>query len=521
MELELKLLVAPAQLAKIDAHPAVRALRRGAGRKATLASVYYDTPDRDLARAGVALRLRRDGKRWIQTLKGGGEAAAGLHARDEFEWDLTGDGLNVALLDESPYAELFAKRKVRGRLQPVFATEFERTARTLAFPDGTLAELALDRGAIRVGHEEAPISEAEIELKGGDAARLFTLAREIARDIPVRLGHASKAERGYALGHGVAPPQKARAVRLEAGMTAGAALRRIALACIAQMQANEEGLRAERDPEYLHQLRVGLRRLRSCLGLVALATSKETVAPLAEELRWLGGALGPARDWDVFMTETFPPLARRFSNTAGLASFRARAARVRRAHDAAARDAVESPRYTALLLALGEAFARDDLPGFPRPAAPAGAEGQAPSPQRPGLDGPVEAFAAFVLGKRDRRVRKRGGDVPTATPELRHQVRIAAKKLRYAAEFFASLYPPKRVARYVEALQDLQDILGALNDAAVVDRLLAEVTDGGGRPIAAQVDGLVRGWVASAADHELARFKRAWREFEDAKPFWK
>jgi inorganic triphosphatase YgiF len=520
MEVELKLLVAPAQLAKLDAHPALRALRRGAGRKVTLASVYYDTPDRDLARAGVALRLRRDGKRWIQTLKAGGEVAAGLHAREEFEWDLTGDGLNIGLLDDSPYAELFAKRSVRGRLRPAFATEFERTVRTLAFPDGTLAELALDRGAIRAGNEEAPISEAEIELKGGDPVRLFALAREIARDVPVQLGHASKAERGYALGHGAAPPQKARAVRLDGGMTAGAALRAIASACIAQMQSNEHGLHAGRDPEYLHQLRVGLRRLRSCLGLVALATSKEAVAPLADELRWLGGALGPARDWDVFMTETFPPLARRFGAVTGLASFRARAARVRRAHDEAARDAVGSPRYTTLLLALGEAFARDDLPGFPRPTAPAGAEGQAPSPQPIGLDARIETFAAFVLGKRDRRVRKRGGAVPTATPEVRHQVRIAAKKLRYAAEFFASLYPLKRVARYVEALEDLQDILGALNDAAVVDRLLTEVAQRG-KPIAAGVDGLVRGWVASAAEHELARFKRAWRAFEDAKPYWK
>ena len=517
MEVELKLLVAPEDLTRIDRHPAVRAVRRGGARKHALATVYYDTPARDLARAGVALRLRRDGNRSIQTLKGGGGVAAGLHERDEIEWDLSGHALNVALLDNTPYAELFAKRKVRGHLRPVFTTEFARVARTLAFPDGTLAELALDRGVIRAGRHEAPISEAEIELKGGDLARLFALARTIARDVPLRLGHASKAERGYALGHGPAPPQKARAVPLEEALSAGAALRRIAMACVAQMQANEDGLRAGRGPEYLHQLRVGLRRLRSCLGLVALAASKEAVAPLAEELRWLGGALGPARDWDVFMTETFPPLAQRFAGTAGLASFRARAARVRRAHDAAARDAVSSRRYTDLLLALGAAFARDDLPAFAVNAAPAAAgEGEAP----PRLDSPVGTFAAFVIERRDRRIRKRGRDVPEAPPQERHRVRIAAKKLRYAAEFFAPLYPAKRVTRYIEALEGLQDILGALNDAAVVDRLLAEVAAGGGRPTAPGIDGLVRGWVAAVAQHELARFRRAWGEFEEAKPFW-
>jgi triphosphatase len=517
MEVELKLLVAPEDLTRIDRHPAVRAVRRGGARKHALATVYYDTPSSDLARAGVALRLRRDGNRSIQTLKGGGGVAAGLHERDEIEWDLSGHSLNVALLDSTPYAELFAKRKVRARLRPVFTTEFARVARTLAFPDGTLAELALDRGVIRAGRHEAPISEAEIELKGGDLARLFALARTIARDVPLRLGHASKAERGYALGHAAAPPQKARVAPLEEALTAGAALRRIAMACVAQMQANEDGLHAGRGPEYLHQLRVGLRRLRSCLGLVALASSKEAVAPLAEELRWLGGALGAARDWDVFMTETFPPLARRFAAAEGLASFRARAARVRRAHDAAARDAVSSQRYTDLLLALGAAFARDDLPAFAVNAAPAAAgEGEA----TPRLDSPVGTFAAFVIARRDRRIRKRGRDVPEAPPEERHRVRIAAKKLRYAAEFFAPLYPAKRVTRYVEALETLQDILGALNDAAVVDRLLAEVATGGGRPTAPGIDGLVRGWVAAVAQHELARFPRAWDEFEEAKPFW-
>ncbi|HSD44914.1 MAG TPA: CHAD domain-containing protein [Burkholderiales bacterium] len=518
MEVELKLLVPPDDLLRIDRHPAVRAARRGGGRKLALETVYYDTPEADLAHAGVALRLRRDGDRWVQTLKGGGTAAAGLHARDEIEWDLTGQTLNVGLLDDTRYAELFAKRKVRGRLQPVFTTEFERTLRTLALPDGTLAELALDRGVIRAGHETAPISEAEIELKGGDAARLFGLARAIARDVPVRLGHASKAERGYALGRGAPPPRKARPVPLEATMTAGDALRRIAMACIAQMQSNEDGVRGGRDPEYLHQLRVGLRRLRSSLGLVALASSKEAVAPLAGELRWLGGALGPARDWDVFMTETFARLARQFRQAPGVASFRARAARVRRAHAATARDAVSSQRYTDLLLALGEAFARDDLPVFAGSAAPAATQlGSEPPPR---FGSPVGAFAAFVMDRRHRRVRKRGRQVPEAPPEERHRVRIAAKKLRYAAEFFAPLYPAKRVARYVAALQDLQDILGALNDAAVVDRLLAELA-GTGRPIAAGVDGLVRGWVAAVAQQELARYRRAWREFENAKPFWK
>src|SRR5262245_61395380 len=312
MEVELKLLVAPDDLARVERHPALKGMRRWAARRERLAAVYYDTPDFELAREGVALRVRRSGEHSIQTLKADGLAGAGLHAREELEWPLAaGTGPDLAVLGETPFGRLFTRKRVRERLQPVFTTEFDRAARMVAFADGTAAELAIDRGEIRAGERAAPISEAEIELKTGDAHRLFALAREIARDVPIRLGHASKAERGYALASGApAAPQKARPVSLDGPLSAGAALRRIAFACIAQMQANEEGLLVGRNPEYLHQFRVGLRRLRSCLGLAGLALGKPAIAGMAAELRWLQNTLGPARDWDVLATETFATLAR-------------------------------------------------------------------------------------------------------------------------------------------------------------------------------------------------------------------
>jgi len=521
MEVELKLLVAPHDLARVERHPALKGMRRWAARREHLATVYYDTPDFDLAREGVALRVRRSGERSIQTLKAEGTAAAGLHAREELEWPLAANGSpDLAVLEETPYRHLFARKRVRERLQPVFTTEFDRAARMVAFADGTAAELAIDHGEIRAGERAAPISEAEIELKTGDAHRLFALAREIARDVPIRLGHASKAERGYALASGApAAPQKARPIALDGPLSAGAALRRIAFACIAQMQANEDGLLVGRNPEYLHQFRVGLRRLRSCLGLAGLALGKPAIAGVAAELRWLQNALGPARDWDVLTTETFASLARSVHAGAELKAFRARCARIRRAHGEAARDAVRSPRYTTLLLALGEQFGHDDLAGFVRQTPPA--DGAPPAHHRPGLAAPVTEFAASVLDRLDKRLRKHGAGVPKATPEARHQARIAAKKLRYATEFFSALFPKKRVAPYLAALEELQDILGALNDAVVADRLLAEAVAATGQPVPQRVDGLVRGWMAAVAVNELAGFKRAWRGFEDAKAFWR
>ncbi|MCZ7563887.1 MAG: CHAD domain-containing protein [Burkholderiales bacterium] len=513
MEIELKLLVAPCDLARVAAHPAVAALHAGDAHEESLVSVYYDTPARDLARAGVALRVRRINGGWVQTVKGGGGSAAGLHQRAEHEWPLADERPDAALAEGTPLAQLFASQAVRERLAPVFVTEFVRTARPIAWPDGSSAELALDHGEVRAGDRAELISEVEIELRSGEPARLFELARAVLADVPLRVGFRSKAERGYALaGIGRRAPRKQQPVDLEPGMSAAAALQRIALACLAQVQANEAGFLAagrpgRRDPEYLHQLRVGLRRLRSCYSLIRKLVPPERLGDRAEELRWLGQALNPARDWDVFMTESLPPIARRFAGMEGLPSLRRRGARLRRMHNARAREAVASPRYTALVLALGAAFARPDL-------APL-ADGV------PELAAPADAFARAVLDARHRKLSRRAPGIDRATPAERHAARIAAKRLRYAAEFFAPLHPGKRTRRYIGALEKIQDILGAVNDAAVTERLLVEAAGAGRTPIDPHLLGIVRGWLAAGAERELARFGAVWEAFAGRKKFWK
>ena len=508
MEIELKLLLSPDDLRRAGRHAAVAAVRAGRGRTNRLVSVYYDTPDAALASAGVAFRVREVRGRWVQTLKAGGDSAAGLHAREELEWPLPGADPDPRLLAGTPYEELFSGDGVNGRLAPVFRTEFERTVRLLAWLDGTRAELAMDVGSVQAGGRSESISEMELELKSGDTTRLFELAQALSADLPLRLGHLSKAERGYALARVVKPaPQKQERIDLDPAMPVAAAIRRIAVACIAQMQANETGFLTGRDPEYLHQLRVGLRRLRSCVSMVRKRVPPERIRPLVEELRWLGRALNPARDWDVFVTETLPPLLRAFPSDPGLAALRARGARVRRASNAAARDSVRSARYTSLLLAAGRALAREDL------AALTAGTGE--------LSEPVGTFATRLLERRHAKLRKRGAALREATPEARHAARIAAKRLRYAAEFFVSLYPPKRAKRYVAALEDIQDTLGLLNDLATAERLLADAVGGARQAIDARSVGIVAGWCAATAHHALARIGQDWKQFKSAKEFWK
>ena len=503
MEIELKLLVARADLDRVLDAEAVKRWSRGRSRTTEVVSRYYDTPAFDLWSKGLALRLRRADGRWRQGLKGGGVSAAGLHQREEYEWPIAAGRIDPALLETTPYASVFARRRVREGLQQVFSTRFRRTVRRLAFADGAQAELCADLGEIRAGTRRRPICEVELELKpgGGSPLPLFGFARELLQEVPFRLGAFSKAERGYALGLEEAlRPRKASVVALRPEMNRAEMLRAIAGACLAQIHANEEGFLQSKDPEYLHQFRVGFRRLRIALAIPEDPEWRAALGPLREELRWLFSVLGPVRNWDVFLSEMLPPLARQLGSEAGLAAFRERCLRLRRRQLALAREAVRSGRYVALLLAIGELLA-----------------GRAPAEA---LDRPATtlAFAGGVIERRDRVLRRHGEALDGAGAEACHRMRIAAKKLRYCVEFFASLYPQKKVRRYLEALADLQEVLGAVNDAVVAAAMIEE-TGAGGR-VDARVIGLARGWVAASEAGARDRLARAWDGFTQHKPFW-
>ena len=492
-EIELKLTMDPAHVADLRRHPLLASLAQGKPRRQRLHSIYFDTPELDLLRAGGALRLRRVGGRWVQTVKGGGSVAGGLHQRDEWEWPVQGGEPDLTLIAETSLAAIMTD-KLQARLCPVFVTEFWRTAWQLRTAQGAEIELALDQGEVQAGDSRLPISEIELELKAGEAASLFEVALAIQEQVPLRVEDLSKAQRGYLLASGATPPPRtAQPVALAPQMPVAQALRRITGECLAQLQGNVAGL--GQNPEYLHQARVAVRRLRSALGVFG-AQLPEAPADVVEELRWLMGCLGPARDWDVFVTQTLPPILEELSGNPALARLQADAARLREAHRLAALEAVASQRYTRLVLTLGLWLARQAEPQG-EPVA-------------------LADFAAQTLTRQHKRLCRRGKHHATLSPAERHALRIAAKKLRYAAEFFAGLYLRKRARPYLAALAALQDVLGALNDAAVTQRLLAELAVSRG-----QAAGIVSGWMACASRVQLAGLDRAWRGFVRQKVLWK
>jgi CHAD domain-containing protein len=230
-------------------------------------------------------------------------------------------------------------------------------------------------------------------------------------------------------------------------------------------------------------------------------------AELSRELRWLQRALSPARDWDVFLTYTIPPIRRRLADEPVFGRLVALAETKREAAYVEVQQTLASQRYTTLLLRL--AFWLDSGRW-----AEAGAESAA-------LDRSCRRFADRLLNKRHRRLRKLGRRENLTESEL-HRLRLLAKKMRYVADFFRSLYGAKGASGYIAALSELQDRLGSINDAVVTDWLLAEL--GAGLEDAAAVDratALIKGWQARGVENETEAFTAVWREFERRKPFWR
>ena len=267
-ETELKIWLDAAELARLRGTRTLAGLRRAPPRTETLVSVYYDTAEHALASAGVSLRLRRIGRRWVQTIKrrSGGTEANGLFSH--LETEVPARGGRLALAGPDPEGALAAVREAAGDapLAPVFETRVRRVVEHLVAPGGGEVELALDEGEIVAGEARAPIREAELELVSGEVGALYAAGAAALSGGPVRFAPANKAARGYRLAEtGVADappgPRSAGAPKFDAEATVETAARDVLRDCLGQIAANMVVVADSAAIEGPHQLRVGLRRL--------------------------------------------------------------------------------------------------------------------------------------------------------------------------------------------------------------------------------------------------------------------
>lgn len=494
---------------------------RGMSQQQTLVTRYFDTPDFRLSAHGVALRVRKAGDVWLQTLKTAAASRGGLSQRGEFEMPVDGDALDWARFP--PEAREYVPEVLRTRVRPLFETRFDRSAWQIVSGSGAWIEVSLDLGEIRALEDaprsagnggsvgRLPLCEIELELKAGEPDALFALALDFAEAFDCIPLDASKAARGAALVQGEsAAAEKAQALALDAEMRIEEGFAATCQACLGHFQANLHGVLESDDTEYLHQSRVALRRLRAALRLYrAICVLPDS---LGDPLRALAAALAPARDWDVLCGEILPAIGPHHPDSAvwrqGVAMLEARRREVRATMRGALRDA----RPGRWLLAMERWLQQE---GWQRDAS-----GQAlPSAQRDAQQAPLKAWAGDALEKGARRVARRARGFRQATVEQRHILRIAIKRQRYAAEFFEPLFdgPGKRgrrQARYLAALRAAQDRLGRANDTHTAARLLRDIDAGPGGAFAL-------GWlVGEEADTRADVGAAAVRSVRKAKTYW-
>ena len=449
--------------------------------------LYFDTADRALAEAGLSLRIRQSGSHRTQTIKRSGSSAAGLFARSEWEMPVNDD---VPVVDYTSPVHALLGGAVNELIR-VFEVEVTRRIWDVQNGD-TNIEVVLDRGTITAGDRHTSLCEMEMELKSGQPQALFDLARKLDGAVPIRVGVLTKPERGDLLGQALQGVVKARPVPLNEEMTASEAFQVIVQACIKQFRQNEDLLLASRSPEPLHQARVALRRLRSAFSIFKPLLGNDVARELSNGLRELAGQLGPARDLDVLLQRAKPgPLRDRLQTEREAAYDRVG-------------EVLGSGTARALMLTLVEWVHIGSLLADPD------------TEETRTL--PVRTFASRALSRFRRKVKEGGLNLRGTDDEARHEVRKDAKKLRYAAEFFALLFDGKgekaRQKHFIIALEAVQNELGALNDLAtaphVLDRL--GIADDPEAP-ALLAGGKKKALIAAAADAHgnLIDAGRYWR----------
>ncbi|MBK9162294.1 MAG: CYTH domain-containing protein [Nitrosomonadales bacterium] len=241
----------------------------------------------------MALRLRRAGRQWLQTLKGGGTLKGGLHERHEGEGSVSRAALDFSMPEAAEWDTLLPL-SWRDELQLVFVTDFFRSSRLLDW-QGSSIEVCMDHGEARTEQHSVPICELELELKSGDPRHLFELALAIL-EVAVRTRNGHKAERGYWLLSGfVEQPVKAVAPGLSGTCRLADALQTLAWSCLTHLQGNLHGAMWSDDAEYLHQVRVALRRLRVVLRMAGKIRADDGLAALSGEVAAMCVDLGRIR----------------------------------------------------------------------------------------------------------------------------------------------------------------------------------------------------------------------------------
>ncbi len=502
-ELELKLELPAEDMKRLRASPLLSAEGGGEPRK-TLTSIYFDTSDFRLQQKGIALRLRNDGgNSWTQTVKAGATLEGGLSSVEETEALIAACKPDLESIGDKELRRKIKKILGRKAINPVFETAVERTAHRLRKGE-CVAELALDVGRVSAAGKTRQLREVELELLSGPAHDFLAISKELFSGLNVRPSAHNKAERGYRLAKGetdAIAPCRSGVIELSPSRPAREAFAAILGAAAQQIGMNQRAILETGGVEAVHQMRVGLTRLRSALRSFGPYAGAPWMEELETDAQNLSHAVGHLRDADVLIEDIYAPIAG---------------------------DAPHVPGFPELLEALKahrEATYKEVRPNITKGIWPRLLLTVALSPHLLGhggaFDEPIETIAGEIMEKRWKHVRKYGERLAKLDLEERHSMRKAMKKLRYNAEFFQSLYG-KPAQKFIGRLKKMQQLFGVINDVRMAHRLIdiaLECCGHSGATLAAA--GYILGRHEAQAPCVWRKAKREWERFEETAGFWR
>jgi triphosphatase len=480
----------------------------------SLSSIYFDTQDLRLRNAGYSLRLRREGRSWVQTVKTKRNIQTGLSQADEYTCPAPGKKLQLAAIPDKAVRKEIQQVLAGEMPEPLFETRMKRTIYEVKSPGGTLVEFDIDDGEIIAGEIRAPLKEAELELILGRIKTLYDVAEEVFCRGDLKFSHMSKAQRGYRLADkgdigDVSEPRKAGTIDLSPEMTAEEAAQAILRECFEQIANNRNAVLRLDDPEGPHQLRIGLRRLRSAFSIFKPAIGNPETRRLSQEAKWLGQEVGELRDLDVAVIDIVDPEHGYHPEEAGFPKLKDALLDRGNKRRETLRDILKSERTKRFLI---------DLTRFIETRSwliPTDID------QSRRLTINILKFANSALAKRWKAVTKKAKGIDQLSIEQRHELRKELKKFRYSIEFFAPLYRKKRIKAFVNSLKQLQEVFGYLNDVKMAQTMFTGAdAPGAGHPQIEHSKGLIIGARQAKAENAWHDAKALWRALKKEKRFW-
>ncbi|MCK5719547.1 MAG: CYTH and CHAD domain-containing protein [Thiomargarita sp.] len=506
-EIELKLAIEPKNISKLTQHPLLQAFNYSKISQ-HLYSTYFDTLDYKLLKDKIGIRVRSIGEKQVQTLKTAGSGLGGLHRRKEWEMEITANKLELDLFPNSALPKWCQKKSALKQINPIFITDFMRTTWDVVLDDDSRIEVALDQGKIKTDSAEVIISEVELELKKGKPEVLYEVARTLYKKVSFQVENKSKAARGYALCQSTPIDfQKATKVNLNKEMTTEQTFINIIQHSINHLQANEDMVLYGKDIEGVHQMRVALRRLRSCLSLYSPLIPEKSYIKIEKKIKHLIKILGVARDLDVlifnlkeiFLQSVTTPLLE-----AEMENLQLQVSILKEQAYKDVRKMLHSRCYNGLLLQLGQwitqRYWRKNLN----------------SKQLHQLEQPISSFANKILKSQFNTVQQQGEELIQLNIKQLHELRITIKKLNYGIRFFFELFPHKKAQLFYNQVSELQDIIGNINDSYKASKLLNNIN----MEKNTAIRHFLYGWNAHQQMIQRIKLDKTWQDFLDRSNFW-